>query len=240
MAKNSREQARSRRARAEELRAAQRRQERRRSLLLLGIVTLVVVGLLALAVVPYVRHRQEQSRLAHMTLADFGVPRGQAACRPVQTRKAVGAGVHRAPGTPIRYPQAPPAFGPHWGNFLTGSEIKNFYTSAERPPVERLVHSLEHGYTLVWYDDTVRPGSASYRALQQMAGHMSTPAKFMAVPWHASDGGSFPGGAHIALTHWRGKPAEGMWQYCAKPSGAVVTSFVKANPPLNAPEPGAV
>ena len=32
---------------------------------------------------------------------------------------------------------------------------RKFYTDKDRPELEALVHNLEHGYTILWYDDTI-------------------------------------------------------------------------------------
>ena len=229
-----------RRAIAEQMRQQQARKERRRSVLILGACVVVVVGLLAAAVIPYVSKMRSDKELAGTPLAELGTSASAAGCSPVQTKKATGNNQHLTIGQKIPYADAPPASGPHWGNFLQGSEIRNFYTADDRPELERMVHSLEHGHTLVWYDDTVKPGTASYSLLQKIADRIPQDDYFMAVPWKAGDGASFPSGKHVALTHWTGPDdQEGVTQYCGKPSGAAVADFMKKYPKTNTPEPGA-
>ena len=152
-----------------------------------------------------------------------------------------GSGQRIDPGKKIDYPAAPPAFGPHWPNFLQGSEIRSFYTVDDRPELERMVHSLEHGHTILWYDDTVKPGTDAYQDVKAISNKFDPESdKFMAAPWKSSDGKSFPSGKHVALTHWTGpQNQKGVTQYCAAPSGAVVQAFMKANPASSAPEPEA-
>ena len=230
----------SRRARAEQLRQEQARKERRRSLLILGACVAVVLGLLGTAVFVYVNDLQEQKKAEGTPLPDLGVETSAADCDPVKKADANGSGDHIDPPTKIPYPDAPPAFGPHWGNFLQGSEIRSFYTVADRPEVERLVHSLEHGHTILWYDDTVKSGTEAYKDVQAIAGKFDEGDKFIAAPWTKDDGGSFPSGKHVALTHWTGpENQEGITQYCAAPSGAVVEKFMKDYPASSAPEPNA-
>ena len=66
---------------------------------------------------------------------------------------------------------------------------------ADRPPVETLVHNLEHGYTVLWYregapDDVVDDAE---RAAKTFGGDDYDPAdKFIAAPWSEADGGPFP------------------------------------------------
>jgi Protein of unknown function (DUF3105) len=230
----------SRRAIAEQMRQEQARKERRRSLLILGSCIVVVLGLLGTAVFVYVKDMQEDKKLAGTPLAELGVDTSAAKCEPVKKAKATGNNNHIDPPTKIPYPDAPPAFGPHWGNYLQGSEIRSFYTVQDRPEVERLVHSLEHGHTILWYDDTVKPGTDAYKDVKAMSETFDETDKFIAAPWTKDDGKPFPSGKHIAFTHWTGpENQEGMTQYCGAPSGAVLSKFMKAYPASNAPEPNA-
>ncbi len=229
-----------RKAKIEQLRREQQRKERRRSLLILGACGLVVVALLAAAIIPYVSNLREKKKLEGKALSAIGVSEPSAGCSPVKKETADGSGQHITPPTPIKYDAAPPAFGKHWGNFLTGSEIRPFYTVSDRPEIERLVHSLEHGHTIIWYDESVKAGSADYKAIRAMTDKLGADSYVMAAPWTTKDGASFPAGKHIAITHWTGPDKQqGIWQYCAKPSGSVVQTFVKDYPKGNAPEPGA-
>lgn len=232
-----------RRARAEAARAAQQaqaRKERNRSIAIVSGVVVLVVGLVAAAAVPYLKDRSEDRRLADADLASLGVSSSAAGCRAPQSKDATGSGIHENPGTPITYPDHPPAFGKHWGNFLYGSEIRTFYTRQDRPELERMVHSLEHGHTIIWYDDTVTAGSSDYKAIQRITDKLGTDSYVMAAPYDKADGGVFPDGAHVAMTHWTGpQDQKGVWEYCDKASGAAVASFVKDNPKENTPEPGA-
>jgi hypothetical protein len=236
--KNARDN--ERRAIAEQLRKDQERKERRRSLLILGACVLVVVGLLTAALIPYLQQRSEAKKLEETPLSDLGVSTSAAECSPVAKKNATGSGDHINPPEKIDYPEAPPAFGPHWGNYLQGSEIRNFYSTEDRPEVERLVHSLEHGHTILWYDDTVKPDTKAYKDLKAMAEKIDADAYFMSAPWSSADGAAFPDGKHVALTHWTGpENQEGVTQYCGAPSGAVVEKFLEDYPPSDAPEPGA-
>lgn len=236
--KRTREQ--DRRAVAEQLRREQAKRERRRSMLILGGCIVVVVGLLAAALIPYLRQVRADNKAAATPVSALGVSSASARCDPAQEKKATGNNQHINPPKTIDYPDAPPASGPHWGNFLQGPEIRTFYSPSDRPQVERLVHSLEHGHTIIWYDDTVKPGSKDYQALQEIARKMGLGSYVMAAPWTAQDGKSFPAGKHVALTHWTGPTnQQGVTQYCAEPSGAVVQDFVKKFPKTDAPEPGA-
>jgi hypothetical protein len=185
-----------------------------------------------------------------MKIEQIGVEESAASCDPVKKESASGSGQHVTVGQPIEYKQAPPAYGEHWGNFLRGAEIRPMYTTEDRPPVEQLVHSLEHGHTILWYDDTLAGDDKELEDLQAIARKFPSTTeptdKFIAAPWRSSDGAAFPEGTHLALTHWsmggtNGNPEGqlGVWQYCSKVSGAVVDEFMKQYPYSDSPEPTA-
>lgn len=225
-----------RRALVEKMRQDQARKERRRSLLILGVCVVAVVGLLAAALVPYLKDRKKDA----LPIAKIGVSESAAKCDPVKTKDASGSGQHIPTGTKIDYPDAPPAFGSHWGNYLQGGELRPFFTVDDRPELERLVHSLEHGHTIAWYDDTVKPGTKAYDDLKAIADKLPDSSKFMAAPWKSSDGKAFPSGKHVVLTHWTGPDDQkGVWEYCGAPSGQAIKKFLDDYPADSAPEPGA-
>lgn len=229
-----------RRALVEKMRADQQRKEKQRSMLILGACIVVVLGLLAAAVIPYVKDQNAKEQVRNTDVAKLGTPKAEAGCDEVTTKSAQGSGDHQAIGTAIEYPDAPPAFGAHWPNFLQGAEIRNFYTVDDRPELERMVHSLEHGHTFLWYDDTITPGTEAYDDLQDIATKFSSNPDFNILPWKSTDGGAFPEGKHVALTHWTGpEDQQGVWQYCAAPSGEVIADFDAEYPKSNSPEPRA-
>ena len=230
-----------RKAKIEQLRREQQRKERRRSMAILGACGVVVVALLAAALIPYISNLREDDKLKNTALNKLGASEASAGCAPIQKKNAEGNQQHVQPPTPIKYDDAPPAFGKHWGNFLTTSEIRPFYTVSDRPELERLVHSLEHGHTIIWYDDSITKGSSDYKALEQIGTKLGTDEYVMVAPWTKKDGAAFPAGKHIALTHWTGpKNQQGIWEYCTKASGSVARTFTDDYPKDNAPEPGAM
>ena len=234
----------SRREAAAAIQAQQKAAERRRTLLTLApaVVLAVVIG-----VVVYFQVR-EQAVTSNADLAEIGAPAADA-CREVVTETAEGNNDHRDEGTPIDYEQSPPAMGPHWGQFLVGGQIRKFWTDQDRPPLERLVHSLEHGWTIIWYDETVADDDAAMDDLRAIADEYAgtnPEDKVMVAPWTEEDGDPFPDGAHVALTHWsmggtHGNPEGqiGVWQYCTEVSGEAVDQFVVDYPYTDSPEPGA-
>jgi hypothetical protein len=183
-------------------------------------------------------------------LSLIGVPASDAGCQDVVTKNADGSGQHRPTGETIPYKDTPPAFGPHWADYLQPNEVRKFYTD-DRPPVERLVHSLEHGWSILWYDDTIAGDATAVDDLRAIAAKFpdiqDPDQKIIVAPWTADDGGgAFPDDAHLAFTHWsmggtNGNPSgqRGIWEYCSKVSGEAVADFMSDYPSSDAPEAGA-
>ena len=234
----------SRRDAVAKIQAQQKAAERRRTLLTLApaLVLAIVIG-----VVVYLQVRNQDVD-SNAALAEIGAPAADA-CRDVVTKPAVGSADHRDEGTPIDYEDAPPATGPHWGQFLVAGQIRKFWTTDDRPPLERLVHSLEHGWTIIWYDETIAADDAAVDGLRDVVDQYAgtdPEDKVMVAPWTEDDGEPFPDDAHVALTHWsmggtNGNPEEqlGVWQYCSEVSGEAVDQFVVDYPYSDSPEPTA-
>ena len=247
MAKSSKN--RTRRETVEQMRREAQRAERKRTLLVVaacGAVALLIVGLAGWTLY---KNDQEAGRFAGLDLEAVGVPANAAGCSPVNVAPANGSGRHVPETKAVVYDQAPPSFGPHYGP--TAPFGRTFYSPDDRPLLGNLVHNLEHGYTILWYDDTLAEDSAAMATLEAIgakaAGEQKyTAGKFIVAPYTSDDAGSFPEGKHVALTHWSatfedGLPVnqEGVTQYCSKVSGEVVADFVQANPFTNSPEPNA-
>jgi hypothetical protein len=239
MAKSTKD--RDRRAVLEQMRRDQRRAERRRTVLVLSACVLVGAVIIGAAAFSLLR----QDRLAGGSLASIGASERAAGCRPILKRPATGNQEHKPIGTRIHYPDSPPADGPHYPTPAPFG--RTFYTADDRPQLEYLVHNLEHGYTLLWYDPSVaddKDSLAEVRAIASKFEGNKLTDKFIAVPWTAADGKPFPQGTHLALTHWStgGDPTDtskqrGVWEYCKRPSGDAVQSFTKAYPYSDSPEP---
>ena len=152
---------------------------------------------------------------------------------------------HVTPGTQIDYGPMPPAFGQHYDSW---EDMGRKFYSDDRPDLGFLVHNLEHGYTVMWYDETVADDPDQLAVVKGLANKFDGDNfrnKFKAVPWTEEDGDPFPDGQHIALTHWStGGPGEvdqskqtGVHQYCSEPSGAALEDFMTQYPYMDSPEP---
>ena len=229
-----------RRAVLEQLKKEQQRAEKRRTSII--ITASAVVALAIIAVPAYQLIRQEQA--AAGDLETLGQSAEAAGCDDVITETAEGSNDHRPQGEQISYEQSPPAYGPHYD---TPAEFsRKFYSPSDRPEVEFLVHNLEHGYNILWYDETVADDAdqlAAVRAISKKFEGTELADKFIAAPWTSEDGEPFPDGKHIALTHWSvgdGEKQEGVWQYCVAPSGEAVAQFGEDYPYSDSPEPAAM
>ena len=113
-------------------------------------------------------------------------------------------------GERIDYESSPPAAGPHWAQFLFGGQVRKFWSTDDRPPIERLVHSLEHGYTILWYDESIADDPDELNVIDGIADKFRSDSnnlryKFIAAPWTSQDekeSGKFPDGMHVAFSHW--------------------------------------
>ena len=105
----------------------------------------------------------------------------------------------------IDYPRTPPNSGPHASSPALPSAPRS---GAGAPTVEQLVHNLEHGYVVVWYEPAAADDAALDAALE------GAPRKVLAAPWSR---GPLP--APYVMTAW------GHEQRCTVLSRQVVESF---------------
>jgi hypothetical protein len=232
----------NRRDRLASFEAARKKEQRRRSLGLLAIC--VVLGLALLSYPLYLVVKDY--RASSMSIAEIGAPVASAGCDPATEVAASGNQDHVADGTPVTYQQTPPSSGPHYAT--PAPFTKRFYTTKDRPPVETLVHNLEHGYAIAWYRST-----APQKQIDQLEQISKTfkdenynPAdKFIAAPWGPDDPAGFPEGKNVVLTHWYANPAnpadtagqKGIRQTCGSVSGAAIQDFMAKYPTADSPEP---
>ncbi|WP_114422249.1 DUF3105 domain-containing protein [Nocardioides houyundeii] len=236
-----------RRAVIDDLRNKQRSAERRKNGMIVGVAVTMGVLIIGAAAYKPITDAMDLREYKDKNLSAIGAK--ASVCQEVETKSATGEQDHVEPGTPIDYPDAPPAFGQHYN--VWDSIDRKFYTD-DRPDVGELVHNLEHGYTLMWYDETVAGDEEQMDALRGLASKFDNDSnlrnKFKAVPWTSEDGAAFPKGQHIALTHWSIGGAGntdtskhvGVWQYCSEPSGEALEKFMLDYPYMDSPEPNAV
>lgn len=232
-----------RRELVEKMRQEQARKEKTRSLAILGVCVLIVAGLIGTAGWKAFQDNQDKKELEGTPIADLGVAQSAASCDPVKTTPTDKNQRH-IDGQPITYGDAPPSFGAHRSSPAPFG--RPFYTDADRPEVATLVHNLEHGYAIAWYDATAAGDEVQMKALEEIAEKFadSDRNRFVAAPWTSADGGTFPEGKHIALTRWTAEPGDnanedkqkGNWLYCGSVSGEAMSDFVDQFPDEASPE----
>jgi hypothetical protein len=236
-----------RRAVVEQMRREQQRAEKKRTTAIIAAAAVVGLVIIGLGAYPVIKDSRDQSALDGKDLSALGVPASEAGCQDVVAQKATGSADHRPEGTNLPYTDSPPAAGPHYPTWAPLT--RKFYAAKDRPELGYLVHNLEHGYNILWYDQTVADDDEQIAAVKAIARKFEGTDfenKFIAAPWTGDDGEAFPEGAHVALTHWsmgdtNGNPKgqQGITQYCEAPSGEVVAQFVEDYPYTDSPEPGA-
>ena len=249
MAKTPKSAKSNRQAVIDDIRRKQRGSEKRRGFAIVGVCALIALVIIAAAAYRPIKNWWDKREFEGKELAAIGAP--ASVCGEVKTEKANGSSEHVPETQQVTYDQAPPAFGPHWNvaGVAPDPMERKLYTEEDRPEVEALVHNIEHGYTILWYDETAAEDDETMAQLRAIADKFSGTSnqrlKFKAVPWTSEDGKEFPEGQHIAFTHWSaGGEGEtdttkqvGVWQYCSDVSGEALEDFMIEYPYLDSPEP---
>ena len=157
---------------------------------------------------------------------------------PFQPEEQDGAHVSAEEMPPLSsFPSTPPASGPH----NEGPLGAGVYGSP--PPIDRVIHSLEHGAAIVWYSPDA--SGQELDALRDYYRGSDVGSRVIVAPYDYPDEGAagrLPAGTQMALVSWHHV------QRCAQVSLAAAFDFTAgyAAPPFgqrpylgNAPEPGA-
>jgi hypothetical protein len=114
------------------------------------------------------------------------------------------------------YPTQPPTSGPHNTVPLGAGQYP------DPPPVDQVVHSLEHGAAVIWYDPSAL-SSKELTDLQTFFLKQGERAKVIIAPYNYPDqgaAGKLPSGKQMALVAWH------RMQTCTKVSLPVAFDFV--------------
>ena len=112
------------------------------------------------------------------------------------------------------------------------------------------MHNLEHGYTILWYDETIADDPDTLIELEGIAKKLDVSDQQLPVQVHrravdvATDGERRSRRASTSPSR-TGRPAatarptgsRGIWQYCSEPSGEALEDFMKDYPYTDSPEP---
>ena len=197
-----------------ELRRARQQRESARSLWIWGGVGLGVIVVIA-AVVALNRSRQTDA--------------GGSLSAPVGEAVAILPSDHVEPGTdPGPYNSDPPTSGRHYAaEYDAGFYEETSPEASEKYPEGYLVHNLEHGYVIFWYNCTLldQTGCATLKEQIKQAMSAFDSFKVIAFPRASID-------ASLVMTSW------GRIQRFETFDGDLATEFVRANQ-NKAPEPNA-
>ena len=240
-----------RQAKIDAIRGQQQSAERRRGLMIVGVCVVLALLIIAFPVYSILKDRAEVSAFGDLDLEAIGAT--ASACNDVETEVVTSENDHRDVSEQITYEDSPPAIGPHWNEagVAPAAFERKFYAAEDRPELESLVHNLEHGYTILWYDETISADDAAVTEIRGLAAKFSDSdnqrSKFIAAPWTAEDGDAFPDDMHVAFSHWSvggdGDPSgeqTGAWQYCSETSGEALNDFMTEYPYTDSPEPNAL
>ncbi len=240
----------------DEIRKKQKGAEKRRGYAIVGVCSLVALLIVVAAAYRPVKNWYDLRQFRDIDLASIGSP--ASVCDKITTKPADGNQDHVPAPQQVKYSTAPPAFGSHWNEQGTAPAPFNikYYTEDDRPELEALVHNLEHGYTILWYDDSIADDGDELNIIDGIADKFRSDAdnlrlKFIAAPWTSEDekeSGKFPDGMHVAFSHWSsGGSGEsdtskqvGAFQYCSAPSGEALKEFMLEYPYTDSPEPDAM
>jgi hypothetical protein len=165
----------------------------------IGVVLVLVAGV---ATVALTRPQPAQANPADL-LASVDQARETAGCGPVED---VGSyqpksqdRAHIVAALPLStYASVPPASGPHnaipWGAGVDTTP----------PPIDRVIHSLEHGAAIVWYAPDVS-GKELDKIRAFYEGHNEAGSRVIVAPYDYPDqgaAGTLPAGTQMALVAW--------------------------------------
>jgi hypothetical protein len=178
-------------------------------------VAVVVVAALVVLVVREQVSAREHSREERALLAQTAQAAQAAGCSGVQTTAEYPGGRDRDHVSTIpplsSYPTQPPASGPHDQTPL-GSGVY-----PKSPPIDRAIHSLEHGAAEIWYAPSAT-GSDLTRLQQFFRGQDHV---IVAPYGYPGPGGQLPAGREMVLVAWH------RIQFCNQISLPVATAFEK-------------
>ena len=192
---------------AEQARRAQQRQAARRSnLVTAGIAAVVVVAVVALVL-------SGRDDPGQQITVPAGVAASAAGCTeieqfPEQGREHIDLGAEHAP-----YNSTPPTSGPHYGTPADAG----FYPNPLPP--EQLVHNLEHGQIVIWYDPSAPESTLDGIQALVEGGNREAQRSGFVEPLLAAPFEGLEQGSEYALTGWRNL------QSCAAYSRAAINDF---------------
>jgi hypothetical protein len=177
--------------RLEEIRRRQRKAQVRKTAMI-AVIALALVAAVGGIIVAKAAANRNKANLAK--IAKSG------GCEAIKTFSNEGAN-HVTPPATVKYKTNPPTSGDHYGN------TANTGILSPAPPDENLVHNMEHGHVIFWYNPDLDPTIIT--ALQNIV--KKDPSRLILVPRSQMD-------AKLVFTSWQ------HMQTCPNPTSA--TSLV--------------
>lgn len=194
---------------------ALKKAHRRRNLVTTIMALAVAGGVVALVISDRNRITQE--------IENYGVAEAEANCGDVQEQEIQGAD-HIDVGAPHEpYTTNPPTSGPHYNEAGLGPVRPGFYEDAAEAPPEGVVHNLEHGQIVIYYNPDAPEEVVSDIELAVKDEPLAT----VATPWTQFEDEE----TDLVLTAW------GVSQPCEQVSQAVVNEFRRSFQGVTGPEP---
>ena len=208
----------------QEREAVRRKIARRRALRRIAWTTAAVVTLSGLAfLVTRPKHSLALNGRAQALIAEAPTAVVAAGCDGVHPVPEYPGGLDRAHiGNQIaampalsQYPSRPPASGPHNSSPVSAG----VYT--DPPPIDGVIHSLEHGAAVVWYAKGTT--GAALKELTSFFDDPSVQDHVIVAPYDYPEqgaAGELPQGKLMTLVSWH------HIEYCSQPNLAVAFDFV--------------
>ena len=203
-----------RRRLAEERRHEERKKAHRRRNLTTTAVALLVAGGVVAAIIAQKGAKQAE-------LQNYGAAESAANCGDVEEQEIQGAD-HIDVGAPHEpYTTNPPTSGPHYNSAGVGPVRPGFYEDPSEAPPEGVVHNLEHGFIVIYYN----PEAPAEVIDDVELAVEDEPLATVATPFSGLEGDS-----NLVIAAW------GTSQSCEQVSQAVIEEFRTAYQGIAGPE----
>lgn len=203
-----------RRREAEERKKDALRKAQRKRNLITTVVALLVLGGVVAAI--FVQREAETQ-----AIATYGVSEGEANCGDIEEQEIMGADHIAVGDAHAPYSTNPPTSGPHYNEPGLGPVQPDFYEEAAEAPPEGVVHNLEHGMIVFYYNPDAPDEVIEDLKLAVEDESIAS----VATPWSEVEGD-----ASFVMTAW------GVSQSCEQVSRAVVNDFRREYQGIAGPE----
>jgi hypothetical protein len=203
-----------RRREAEERKKDALKKAQRKRNLVTTVVALLVLGGVVAAIV-----LQRQAKTEAIT--SYGVSEAEANCGEVEEQEIMSADHIDVGAAHDPYTTNPPTSGPHYNEAGLGPVQPDFYEDAAEAPPEGVVHNLEHGMIVFYYNPDAPPEVIEDLKLALE----DEPSASVATPWT-----DIEGDANFVLTAW------GQSQSCEQVSRTIVNDFRREFQGIAGPE----